>query len=217
VRGARVTRLDDRELSMMDSRVRRLSQRAIELRAFRKMLDRANIDLRGKHLLDANCGNGFGLELLAKAFRPARLVGFDLVPEQIERAKRRRLDAEIAVGDITNLAHPDATFDGAFVFGILHHVVEWRPGVIDRRGSASWPKRSALRELVRVLKPGGVLLVEEIHGRSIEDKVIGTSHPPGAAFDWPQFMNCLAIAGLTIVGDQKLVGGAIRSFAAVKR
>jgi ubiquinone/menaquinone biosynthesis C-methylase UbiE len=204
VRGALVTRLDDRELSMMDSRMRRLSQRAIELRAFRKMLDRANIDLRGKHLLDAGCGNGFGLELLAKAFRPARLVGFDLMPEQIERAKRRRLDAEIAVGDITNIAHPDATFDGAFVFGILHHVVEWRP---------------ALRELARVLKPGGVLLVEEIHGRFVEvqDKVIGTSHPPGAAFDWPQFMNGLAIAGLTIVGDQKLLGSAIRSFAALKR
>jgi ubiquinone/menaquinone biosynthesis C-methylase UbiE len=199
-----VTRLNDRELSMMDSRMRRLSQRAIELRAFRKLLDRASIDLRGKHLLDAGCGNGFGLELLAKAFRPTRLVGFDLMPEQIERATRRGLAAEIAVGDITKIAHPDATFDGAFVFGILHHVVEWR---------------AALVELARVLRPGGVLLVEEIHGAFIkaQDKVIGTSHPADAAFDWPQFMQGLTNAGLTIVGDQKLLGTAIRSFAAVKR
>ena len=189
---------------MMDSRIRRLSQRAIELRAFRKLLDRANIDLRGKHLLDAGCGNGFGLELLAKAFRPARLVGFDLMPEQIDRAKRRGLAAEIAVGDITNIAHPDGAFDGAFVFGILHHVVEWRV---------------ALVELARVLRPGGVLLVEEIHGNfiKVQDKVIRTSHPAGAAFDWPQFMQGLTSAGLTIVGDQKLFGSAIRSFAAVKR
>lgn len=199
-----MTRLNDRELSMMDSRVRRLSQRAIELRAFRKMLDRASIDLRGKHLLDAGCGNGFGLELLQKTFRPARLVGFDLMPEQIERAKRRDLGAELAVGDITAIAQPDASFDGVFVFGILHHVPSWR---------------AALVELGRVLRPGGVLLVEEIHGGFIrvQDKVIGTSHPKEAAFDWPRFMQGIANAGLTIVGDQKLLGSAIRSFACVKR
>jgi ubiquinone/menaquinone biosynthesis C-methylase UbiE len=199
-----MTRLNDRELSMMDSRMRRLSQRAIELRAFRKLLDRANIDLRGKHLLDAGCGNGFGLELLAKTFRPTRLVGFDLMPEQVERAKRRNLTAEVSIGDITAIAQPDATFDGVFVFGILHHVVEWR---------------TALVEIARVLRPGGVLLVEEIHGDfiRIQDKLIGTSHPVDAAFDWPQFMEGLAKAGLSIVGDQKLLGSAIRSFAAIKR
>lgn len=199
-----MTRLNDRELSMMDSRVRRLSQRAIELRAFRKMLDRARIELRGKDLLDAGCGNGFGLELLAKTFRPARLVGFDLMPEQVERAKRRGLSAEISVGDITAIAQPDGSFDGVFVFGILHHVVEWR---------------AALVELARVLRPGGVLLVEEIHGDFIrvQDRLIGTAHPKAAAFDWPQFMTGLANAGLAIVGDQKLLGSAIRSFAAVKR
>lgn len=79
--------------------------------------------------------------------------------------------------------------------------------------------RIALVELARVLKPGGVLLVEEIHGGfvKLQDKVIGTSPPEGAAFDWPHFMQGLANAGLAIVGDQKLLGSAIRSFAAVKR
>lgn len=197
-----MTRLNPRELSMMDSRARRISQKAIELRAFRTLLDRTNIDLRGKHLLDAGCGNGFGLELLEKTFRPTRLVGFDLMPEQIERARRRRTSAEVSVGDITSIAQPDETFDGVFVFGILHHVPAWR---------------AALVELARVLRPGGVLLVEEIHGAFIrvQDKIIGTAHPQEAAFDWPQFMK--GIAGLVIVGDQKLLGNAIRSFACVKR
>ncbi|MGE0401996.1 MAG: class I SAM-dependent methyltransferase [Kofleriaceae bacterium] len=199
-----MTRLGARELSMTDSRVRRLSQKAIELRAFRKMLDRANIDLRGKHLLDAGCGNGFGLELLQKAFRPARLVGFDRMPEQIERAKRRGSNAELSVGDITAIAQPDASFDGVFVFGILHHVPAWRV---------------ALGELARVLRPGGVLLVEELHGDfiRIQDRVIGTSHPTEAVFDGPQLVQGLANARLAVVGDQKLLGSAIRSFAAVKR
>ena len=36
--------------------------------------------------------------------------------------------------------------DGAFVFGVLHHIPKWR---------------AAFTEVARVLKPGGFLLVEE--------------------------------------------------------
>ena len=198
-----MARLNTRELAMMDSRVRRFSQRVIELQTFRRLLARAQIDLRGKDLLDAGCGNGYGLELLAQTFRPRRLVGFDLMPEQIDRARKRGLAAEIALGDITAIAHPDATFDGAFVFGILHHVPAWRV---------------ALCELARVLRPGGVLLVEEFHGTAVrlEDRVMGTSHPPDAAFDWFEFRGALAEAGLAIAAETGLLCGAVRSFAAIK-
>ena len=198
-----MARLNDRELAMMDSRVRRFSQRVIELQTFQRLLRRAQIDLHGRDLLDAGCGNGYGLELLAQTFRPRRLVGFDLMPEQIDRARNRGLAAEIAVGDITAIAHPDAAFDGVFVFGILHHVPGWR---------------IALAELARVLKPGGVLLVEEIHGAAIrvQDRVIGTSHPREAAFDWLQFRGAIAEAGLAIAAATGLLCGAVRAFAAVK-
>ena len=174
------------EPSAADSR-RRLSHRALELRAFQRLLRAAHIDLRGKELLDAGCGNGFRLEQLAKTFKPVRLAGFDPVAAQIERAKRRNLNAELAVGDLAVIAQPDAAFDGVFVFAILHHLPGWR---------------SALVELGRVLRPGGVLLVE-----TIQD----------AGFDLTQFMTAMADAGLAIAGEQKLPGSPIRSFAAVKR
>jgi SAM-dependent methyltransferase len=187
----------------MDSPLRRFSQHVIELRTFQRLLGRAAIDLRGKHLLDAGCGNGYGLSLLSRTFAPARLVGFDLMPEQIARARSRGLSAEIAIGDITKIDHPDATFDGVFVFGILHHVPRWR---------------DALVELARVLRPGGVLLIEEIHGTAVrlEDRFLGTSHPRDAAFDWFTFLRGLGDAGLTVVAESSILFGAVRAFAAVK-
>ena len=199
-----MARLNDRELAMMDSRLRRFSQRVIELRTFERLLARAAFDLHGGCLLDAGCGNGYGLELLHARFRPRRLVGFDLMPEQIARARCRGLAAEISVGDITAIAQPDDTFDGVFVFGILHHVPSWR---------------IALQELARVVRPGGVLLLEEIHGAAIriQDRVIGTAHPSDAAFDWLQFRAAIADAGLDIAAETGFLFGAVRAFAAVKQ
>jgi ubiquinone/menaquinone biosynthesis C-methylase UbiE len=199
-----MTRLNERELSMMDSPLRRFSQREIELRMFGRLLRRANIDLHGARILDAGCGNGYGLELLEQRFTPRRLVGIDLMPEQIERARRRRLTAEIAVADITRIPEPDAAFDAVFVFGILHHVPQWR---------------EALVELARVIDTGGVLLIEEIHGTAVrlEDRLFGTSHPREAAFDWPAFRSALERAGLSIVAEDGLLFSAVRTFAAVKR
>lgn len=193
--------LNARELAMMDSPIRRLSQRLVEFRTFRRLLARAGIDLAGAGaILDAGCGNGHGLELIERAFHPRRLAGFDLMPEQIERA-RSRVGAELAVGDITQIAHPDRTFDAVFVFGILHHVPGWR---------------TALRELARVLVPGGALCVEELHGDFIrwQDRLIGTQHPREAAFDWPSFRGGLADAGLAIRAETGLPFA--RAFVAVR-
>jgi ubiquinone/menaquinone biosynthesis C-methylase UbiE len=192
------------EMAMMQSPARAWSQRHVEMRMFRRLLRRAGIDPTGGRILDAGCGNGLGLELIAEAFAPRRLVGFDLMPAQIERARRRGVRAELALGDITAIDHPDASFDTVFVFGILHHVPAWR---------------QALRELARVLAPGGALLVEEIHGTFIDlqDAVIRTRHPKAARFDWTQFRGGLADAGLAVVAEAAVLPLApIRSFCAVK-
>jgi ubiquinone/menaquinone biosynthesis C-methylase UbiE len=199
-----MSRLNSTELAMMQSPSRAFSQRHVEMPAFRRMARRAGVDLTGARILDAGCGSGLGLALIAETYRPSRLVGIDLMPEQVERAIARGVPgAEIRVGDITAIDEPDASFDAVFVFGILHHVPAWR---------------AALRELARVLRPGGILLVEEIHGRfvDIEDRLLGTSHPIEARFDWPTFRDGLARAGLAIRDETALVPGAVRSFAATK-
>jgi SAM-dependent methyltransferase len=196
-------RLNPIEYAMMQSPARAWSQRHVEMRTFRRLLRRIGVDLAGARILEAGCGNGHGLTLLQAAFAPRRLVGFDLMPEQIERARARGLPAELAVGDITAIDHPAGGFDAVFVFGILHHVPAWR---------------QALRELARVLAPGGVLLVEEIHGRfvDLEDRFLGTEHPRGARFTWGDFRAGLGAAGLTVAAEQAILPFAVRSFAATR-
>lgn len=199
-----MARLNDRELRAMQAPSRRLVQRHVEMRTFLSMLRARGIELRGKRILDAGCGSGFGLALIAEHLAPSRLCGFDLMPEQVELAERRAVPgASVRVGDITKIAEPDASFDAVFVFGILHHVPEWR---------------DALGEIARVLSPGGVLLVEELHGRAVdfEDGVLGMEHPKGARFDWPTFRMGLGAAGLSILEERALLFSAARSFLAGK-
>lgn len=197
-----MARINSFELRAMNNPLRRLVQRQIELPAFERALARLSIDLRGARVLDVGCGSGYSTELLARHLAPSRLCAFDLMPEQVEMAMARRVPgAEIRVADVTELPYDDGSFDVAFVFGILHHVPEWR---------------GALREIARVLAPGGVLCVEELHGGYVrhQDRFFFTSHPPEAAFDWPSFRAGLADARLAIAREYALVPGVARGFIA---
>ena len=179
-------RLGKTEFAMMNNPIRRLLQRHIEFRVFKRHLQKHKIDLTNKAILDAGCGSGYSTELIARAFAPSRLVAFDLMPEQIELAKRRGLNADVFVGDMTNLELPSETFDAVFVFGVLHHIPTWR---------------KALRELASVLRPKGVLLVEE----------------PQVRFSWPEFERGIERAGFEILERSKVLTQSFQSYLARKK
>ncbi len=95
-------------------------------------------------LLDIACGDGFGLTYLAG--RVARVVGADIDEAKIEIARTKNVDfpnVTCEVGDVTALDMPDNTFDMVTSFETLEHV----------DGDAFF------RELMRVLKPGGRLML----------------------------------------------------------
>jgi SAM-dependent methyltransferase len=100
---------------------------------------------RDARLLDAGCGSGQWA--IAFAERGARVTGVDLSPEMIrlarDAANARGFDIEWRTGDVTRLADPLAVFD-AIHARVLFQFLPDVPG--------------ALRELRRVLKPGGRLL-----------------------------------------------------------
>lgn len=195
--------MDKKELAFMRSRFREFFQKHREFRAFRDHLKKNCIDLTGGVILDVGCGSGYSCELILEEFQPVELFAFDVMPEQVQLARQRGLAANIFLGDITNIDLPSRKFDAVFVFGILHHVPEWR---------------GALEELNRVLKPGGVLLVEEPDRQALDDgeRYLRLYHPKESRFEWPEFVKGLEEAGFSVVESRKIYLGHLMSFMCIK-
>jgi ubiquinone/menaquinone biosynthesis C-methylase UbiE len=104
----------------------------------------------GGDILDAGCGNGWWLRALAEAgVQPDRLYGIDIQPERVAGAREAVPGGTIAVGDARNLRFPDESFAVVLQFTLLSSL-----------GSRS-SIRESLGEGMRVLAPGGLLVIYE--------------------------------------------------------
>ena len=139
-------RLGKTEFYAMNNPLRRFIQKYGEFRVFKHFLKKQKINLSGKVIIDAGCGSGYSSKLIMDAFNPSELIAFDIMPEQIAIAQKRYTDITFKTGDLTQIHIPDSTADAVFVFGILHHIPEWR---------------KALRNISGFLKQSGVFLVDE--------------------------------------------------------
>jgi ubiquinone/menaquinone biosynthesis C-methylase UbiE len=112
---------------------------------------RAAGDAGHVRLLDVACGTGRTLHQLAQAHPELRLYGVDLSPAYV-RLARKRLDdvAEVAlaVENAEALPYADATFDIATSVYLFHE--------LPRNA-----RRNVAREMFRVVRPGGLLVVED--------------------------------------------------------
>ena len=97
---------------------------------------------RGKRVLDAGCGVGYGCEILASGGSLA--LGVDNDAGAIRRASESCSRAVFACGDCTALPVADGSFDLVVAFEVIEHLDHW-----DR----------LLREAARVLAPGGAFVV----------------------------------------------------------
>lgn len=110
--------------------------------------------VEGKRVLDAGCGDG--AYSLAAAERGARVTGVDLSDEMLAAARERSAERGFTVnwkqGNILALPFPDSSFDLAVAITLLCLVPD---------------PRGAVRELSRVLVPGGRLVIGELHRWSL--------------------------------------------------
>lgn len=73
-------------------------------------------------LLDAGCGTGPMIEILAEHYPGKRYTGIDLTPAMIEAAQAKHIPhAEFVVGDCENLPFADASFDVILCSNSAHH------------------------------------------------------------------------------------------------
>jgi len=97
---------------------------------------------RHTSILDVGCGEGIALEKLVKMYPDRQVLGIDLEHENIEICRSFGLTA--VYSDVTSLALPSSRFDFCMMIDILEHLTE--------------PDK-AVREIYRILKPGGRLAV----------------------------------------------------------
>lgn len=121
-------------------------RRPNEPSGYHALVDDLEIDIvrrygEGRDVLECGCGTGLLLERIRGFARVAK--GIDLSPRMLDRARVRGLD--VAEGSVTAMPFEDGTFDVTCSFKVLAHVPDLG---------------GALREMVRVTKPGGIVLAE---------------------------------------------------------
>lgn len=99
-----------------------------------------------------DCACGIGTQAVGLALRGHRVTGTDLSPRAVARAAReadrRNVPLRTAVADMRRLPFPDARFEVVVCAdNALPHLL------------TEWEVRTALTEMRRVLRPGGLLLL----------------------------------------------------------
>jgi SAM-dependent methyltransferase/uncharacterized membrane protein YbhN (UPF0104 family) len=104
--------------------------------------------------LDVGCGQGAYVARMREL--GFDVLGIDTSAGQVQRAARNvGADSMVRVGSVLDIPAADNTFDFVYIINVLHHL-----------GSVA-EQRRAFAELLRVLKPGGLLFVHEINTRNV--------------------------------------------------
>lgn len=120
---------------------------------------------RGTTVLDVGCGIGGSSRILA-SYYGFSVTGVTISPQQVQRAQEltpEDLDAKFMVNDALALSFPDGSFDVVWS-------IEAGPHMPDKAQYA--------REMMRVLKPGGVLVVADWNQRDDRQKPLNFWEKP---------------------------------------
>ena len=173
-------------------------------RARRALLDDDQVVPAGAHVLDIGCGTGKAAVSLAERWQAA-VSAIDPDPRALRRAERRAARAGVRVrfdrGFADALPYADGSFDAVVSSLVFHH--------LDRPG-----KEGMLREVIRVLKPGGHLRLVDL----VEDDERGLAakaHADGQLADSAiaivlDLMREAGLADVRLLGERTAARGFMR-------
>jgi len=150
----------------------------------------------GSRVLEIGSGRGAGAAIILREFKPSLLHASDLDFDMIRRAKRYLSSEELdhitlLAADAMLLPYREAAFDAVFGFGVLHHIPDWR---------------SALREITRILKPGGVYFMEELYPSLYQNFITKhiLLHPTEDRFTARELRDALSKQGFSVRGSLEI-------------
>lgn len=169
-------KLNKVEFIAMNNPLRAIVQKYVEIKKIRDITTLP----KGKVVLEIGCGNGNGAKLIQKYFSPKQIYAIDIDQNMIKIAKDKVKDDNISfmMASATNLPFESDTFDAIFDFGVIHHIPNWG---------------ECIKELKRVLKPGGELIIEDLSTETF-DSLLGklikkiTDHPYERMFSRQKFI-----------------------------
>lgn len=164
-------KLSTKEFDAMQMDWRKWYIEKVELKTFEKF----GLELRGADILEVGCGNGYAASLIT-AQGVNSYTGLDIMPEQLEIARKRNLpNACFVLGSADDLSRfPAESFDAILDFCILHHVEGWR---------------TFFDESCRVLKDGGSIYAADLSKTCIHivDALLHWDHAEEALFTLKEF------------------------------
>lgn len=152
------------------------------------LIDRAGVRA-GHRVLDIGCGPGDLLLTLGRRVPGAELTGIDPDPAALRMARRsstrRGLPARFEQAYADELPFPDASFDRVLSSYMLHHLDDEQ-------------KHAAMREVRRVLRPGGELHLVDADGTPGQGH---RQHPRLAGHTPERILAVMTDAGLTAAAE----------------
>ncbi|MBE9565579.1 MAG: class I SAM-dependent methyltransferase [Proteobacteria bacterium] len=120
----------------------------------------------GQAVLDVGTGTGVLIPHLLRAVGPTgRIVAVDLSPEMLEVAREKAFPSSVTFlkTDVHRLPLPDAEFDRVICNAALPHFED---------------RAESIREMLRVLRSGGILVISHPIGREVVNRLHGDAGGP---------------------------------------
>ncbi len=162
------------------------------------------------HALHIECKDGKPTSLIMKHFSIEKMTAIDRDERMVAvaRANPKLAGINFAVGDVCSLSFADGTVDAVFDLAELHNYADWERG---------------LAEMRRVLKPGGLLILEELSLESFRHAAgrlfkLLTEHPYDAMFTTEKFRSSVFRHGFeTSHFEERNQFGLLKYFTMVAR